>query len=161
VAVPGLSGVTTSGELSAILFFDFPAGGNLYVLWFDDNGDGSTDGSFTINNFLVSNDLTINPPGFSVQPPAQIDLIECKNLTITATVTGTPPISYQWRLNGGDIPSANSATFTIPRVSPLDAGNYTLFVQNDAGNAETTGTMVNVTRTTSRLSSSAPAPWPT
>lgn len=53
--------------------------------------------------------------------------------TFSVTSDGTPPLTYQWRKNGVDIPGATGAVFVIPSVQLSDAGKYTVRVSNPAG----------------------------
>ncbi|HXB01788.1 MAG TPA: chitobiase/beta-hexosaminidase C-terminal domain-containing protein [Opitutaceae bacterium] len=64
--------------------------------------------------------------------------------TITVTVTGTGPFSYQWKLNGVDIPGATSATLTLANVGLADAGSYTVFVSNLEGSATSNSVTLTV-----------------
>ncbi len=43
--------------------------------------------------------------------------------TFTVTATGTSPLSYQWSMNGVDIPGATGASFTTPVTQPSTAGS--------------------------------------
>ena len=45
------------------------------------------------------------------------------------------PLSYQWRLNGGNIVGATSATLTLTGVTTGQAGNYSCVVSNSAGDS--------------------------
>ena len=55
------------------------------------------------------------------------------NVTLCATVSGTPPIYYQWRLNGQNIPGATNFCYTIPEAQLANGGSYTVVVMNDLG----------------------------
>ncbi|MDB6122655.1 MAG: Legume lectin beta domain protein [Pedosphaera sp.] len=61
-------------------------------------------------------------------------------LTYSVYVTGTQPITYQWKFNGtnltdnGHISGAHSNVLTIAQVFASDAGTYQLFMTNSAGN---------------------------
>jgi hypothetical protein len=81
---------------------------------------------------------TSSAPVISTQP-ANISVNFGQPASFTATVTGTPPLTYQWRKDGLDIAGATSATLTI--VAPTAAGNYTVVVTNAAG-AVTSATAV-------------------
>jgi len=43
---------------------------------------------------------------------------------------GLPPLSYQWRFNGGNIAGATSSIFTKNNAQAIDAGSYTVTVSN-------------------------------
>jgi hypothetical protein len=51
------------------------------------------------------------------------------NVTFTVSVTSVePPILYQWRFNGVDIPGATSASYTVNDVQLDDEGNYSVAI---------------------------------
>jgi hypothetical protein len=43
---------------------------------------------------------------------------------------GLPPPQYRWRFNGAPIPGANARTFTLAAATSLDAGEYTVELDN-------------------------------
>jgi hypothetical protein len=47
--------------------------------------------------------------------------------------TGTLPLSYQWRLEGTDIPGATTSDYTRMNVQTNDLGHYSVLVTNVAG----------------------------
>jgi len=53
--------------------------------------------------------------------------------TFCATASGTPPIFYQWRLNGVNIPQATNACFTISAADVTNGGSYTVIIGNGLG----------------------------
>jgi len=54
--------------------------------------------------------------------------------TFTVTASGTPPLSYQWRLNGVDIPGATASSYTLDPVSLADhLTAYSVAVTNSVG----------------------------
>jgi pectin methylesterase-like acyl-CoA thioesterase len=55
------------------------------------------------------------------------------NVVFTVAATGVPNPTYQWFLNGTNLPNANSATLTIPSAALTDAGNYFVVVTTPAG----------------------------
>jgi hypothetical protein len=92
---------------------------------------------------LVSDDLgavssreavltVVDLPQFTTQPLSQRTKLG-SSLTLSVAVNGTPPWSYQWRLNGANIPGATNATYTIVSVRLEDSGSYTVVVANEAG----------------------------
>jgi hypothetical protein len=54
--------------------------------------------------------------------------------TFTISTSGTSP-NFQWRKNEIDIPNATSPSYTIPSVSPADAGSYDCVITNACGTA--------------------------
>ncbi len=53
--------------------------------------------------------------------------------SFVVSAAGTPPLAYQWRKNGADIPGATAATLTLNFVTAADAGNYSVVVRNAYG----------------------------
>jgi hypothetical protein len=53
--------------------------------------------------------------------------------TFCTTAAGTPPIAYQWRLNGFNIPGATNACYTVPEAQVRQGGTYTVVIGNDLG----------------------------
>lgn len=66
---------------------------------------------------------------FSQQPASQV-LCETDPLALSVVAVGAPPLSYQWRKNGIDIPSATNSTYNIPSTVPGDTGDYDCVVTN-------------------------------
>jgi hypothetical protein len=54
-------------------------------------------------------------------------------VTLGVGVTGNPPPTYQWRLNGVNIPGAVYATLTISNAQPASSGNYSVVAANVGG----------------------------
>jgi len=74
---------------------------------------------------------------------------ECGSpLTLAAVAAGTPPLTYQWFDNQTNlVTGATNATLTLANVSSSQAGNYTVQVANNFGNA-TASAAVTVSDTT-------------
>ena len=56
----------------------------------------------------------------------------CRNgsVTFNVVVSGTPPLTYQWKLNGVNIPGATSSSFTESQANSLTAGSYVCAVSS-------------------------------
>lgn len=82
----------------------------------------------------VDGSLTVfaNQPVINSTPNSQT-VTNGDPVTLIATASGTAPLHYQWRLNGGDVSGANATFLTIAAVSLADAGTYELVVSNVAG----------------------------
>jgi N-acetyl-anhydromuramyl-L-alanine amidase AmpD len=55
------------------------------------------------------------------------------DVAFTTMATGTPPLFYQWNLDGVAIPGATGDSYSRPNVQSADAGLYTVVVSNAAG----------------------------
>ena len=60
------------------------------------------------------------------------------------TAAGTPPLSYQWRLNGTNLAGATGTSLTLSNVQPALAGNYTVRVTNAFGSAISSNAVLTV-----------------
>ncbi|QAA77060.1 MAG: hypothetical protein BIP78_1294 [Candidatus Bipolaricaulis sibiricus] len=92
--------------------------------------------------------ITVHPASQTVQAGSAV--------TFAVTATGTPPLSYQWRKDGADIPGATAGTYAISSATAADAGTYTAVVTNACGAAVSTPAILAVTPT-----SVEPTPPPT
>ncbi len=87
--------------------------------------------------------LTPTPPSFDVQPQTQ-SVNNGASVTLSVTVSGTVPLTYQWKKNGVNISGATSSSYNIPVVDTTHAGSYTVFVSNEAGNATSNPAVLTV-----------------
>ena len=62
-------------------------------------------------------------------------------ITLSVSVNGTLPFTYQWSKNGVPIAGATSITYTIPTIVQTDTGSYTVTVTN-AGGSVTSGVIL-------------------
>src|SRR5439155_10343914 len=69
--------------------------------------------------------LQAQPISTKVQPGGSV--------TLCATATGTPPFTWQWRLNGANIPGAGDRCYTIENAQLANGGDYTVVVWNGLG----------------------------
>ena len=82
--------------------------------------------------------IPTNPPSITKQP---LDLASCPDSSpmLSATATGTPPLSYQWRkdganlVDGGNVVGSASNNLTLLNVSQSDSANYDVVIANAAG----------------------------
>ena len=65
-------------------------------------------------------------PVITEQPPLSVFANPGDSVTLSVQATGE--VVYIWRFNGFNIPQQNSATLTLPAVTPADAGSYSVFV---------------------------------
>src|SRR5262249_25656803 len=82
------------------------------------------------------------PAAFSKQPVNSINVNQGDVLTVSTTVIGTPPLSYQWYDNNGEVPGQTNATLVVNNIQ--DSDNYFLRVANAYGSIDSTPVSVNV-----------------
>ena len=78
------------------------------------------------------------PPSISALSASQI-INNGTTLILSPTVTGTRPLSYQWRFNGTNIPNAVSPSYVITNMQVARSGDYSLMVTGFCGTASSTG----------------------
>ncbi|MBI5385470.1 MAG: hypothetical protein HZA90_12395 [Verrucomicrobia bacterium] len=119
-----------------------PAGQVLVLRWLDFNDAGNDHG-------LALDDLTVTFPGVSVvtNPPAIAAEPQSRTnnagtaAAFSVTVTGTEPLSYQWRRDGvplsdgGNIVGSQNPTLTISSLVKADEAAFDVIVTNVAGGA--------------------------
>jgi hypothetical protein len=81
--------------------------------------------------------LTTQPAGASVPPGAHV--------LFSVSAGGTPPLTYQWRLDGTNVPGAQSSTLSLINVQPSDSGNYSVAVSNAVGGVVSANALLAVT----------------
>jgi hypothetical protein len=90
---------------------------------------------------------------FGVQLPVMPDAtIQPQTLTVTVgnpasfntTTYGSPPLSYQWLLNGTNTLDATNSTFALSNAFPVNAGLYAIIVTNVYGCVTSAPAMLTV-----------------
>jgi len=79
--------------------------------------------------------LTVNTvvaPSITTQPISTI-MTAGNGVTFSTVLSGTAPLSYQWRKDGAAIFGATSGSLTLTNVQANEAGSYTVVVSNAAG----------------------------
>ncbi|HTD85675.1 MAG TPA: immunoglobulin domain-containing protein, partial [Candidatus Binatia bacterium] len=100
----------------------------------------------------------LDPPTISQQPQSRTNLAG-STATFTVVAQGTPPISFQWYLNGTNaLAGATNATLTLTNVQKTQAGTYLVRVSNAAGVRDSTNAVLTVIEMDF---GDAPAPFPT
>jgi len=109
--------------------------GNYRVQLF--NGQGSLMSSNAVLTVIVF------PPSITVQPQSQ-SFLQGSSASFTLSVSGTPPLQYQWLFNGTDISGETNASCIIPAVFAGNAGNYSVVVTNSAGSVTSSNAVLSV-----------------
>ncbi|GEM_PF-1226663 len=94
----------------------------------------------------------VNPPSISVEPN-DVTVVEGVPVRLQVTAAGTPPLSYQWQLNGTNIDLLPNATnfvgidsnvLTILRVTASEVGRYRVVVTNLYGSVTSREAVVSI-----------------
>jgi len=81
----------------------------------------------------ASGKLTLGiPPSILFQPASQ-EVAMGMNAMFLVQVSGTPPFSYQWMLDGTNLFGANLEMFNLPDSIPQDSGKITVRIENAFG----------------------------
>ena len=80
--------------------------------------------------------LTVIDPAINTQPVSRSS-IAGDNANFFVSAAGTPGLTYQWRLNGGDLPTGTAATYNVLNVQSGNQGAYTVVVSNGNGGSIT------------------------
>lgn len=76
--------------------------------------------------------------------PASVTLESNDYLSLSPTITGTSPISFQWKKDGVNLAYATNAYFSKGNVTTADSGQYTLVATNLVGAVTSSPVMVTV-----------------
>ena len=94
--------------------------------------------------------LFIPPPPEIVSQPEAANVIEGNSVTLTVQVRGIGQLTYQWRLNGVNLPGATSSTAVVSSVTITNSGAYSVAVASPFGavNSDPAVVMVNAAELT-------------
>jgi hypothetical protein len=84
------------------------------------------------------------PPTFTLPPSSIYSTPEGLSVSMNATASGTPPLSYQWFFEGAPLPGSTNKSLTLSNVQPGNAGTYLLTVSNAYGKITSDGSTLNV-----------------
>jgi hypothetical protein len=122
-----------------------------------DNADTNA-GSYSVmvaNNYgSVYSDraiLSVVDPPMTTSSPFGETVPAGANLSLSVSVTGTPPLTFQWYNGGVPVATGTKPTLHLNNVTAANSGTYTVVVQNSAGAAATVVANVVVVSTVSQL----------
>ncbi|MFM2295463.1 MAG: hypothetical protein RLZZ350_1876 [Verrucomicrobiota bacterium] len=71
-------------------------------------------------------------PSITNQPSSVTNVVG-SNATFTVGVSGSAPLSYQWKFTTTALANATNATFTVTNAQATNVGNYSVVVTNNYG----------------------------
>ena len=77
--------------------------------------------------------VTVSQAPIIKSQPESIAAVAGQSIRFEVEASGLPPLAYQWRVNGFNIPGARLSQFSISNVQKADAGSYSVIVTDDAG----------------------------
>ena len=82
-----------------------------------------------LDEVSVDTSVVVTPPSIVRQPAAQTVPVG-GDAIFSVSVEGTPPMRYQWRLEGDDLEGENGSVLVLTNVQAWHAGAYTVTVDN-------------------------------
>jgi endonuclease/exonuclease/phosphatase family metal-dependent hydrolase len=101
--------------------------------------ENTDEGALNMDNLRVGTSFADVFSNGSGQPPAITSQSQNQTVTNGASVTfsvsvsGTPPLNFQWQCNGTNLPGAVSSNLTLTGVTFAQAGIYAVVVTNAVG----------------------------
>jgi hypothetical protein len=122
-----LNGAAIAGATNRDLTLDpvLPANGGEYSIVVGNSFGASTSDPWTLT-------VTAQPPVLLSQPASQ-SVLGGGTVVLAVSATGAPAPTYQWKLDGVDIPGATGPTLTISNTTVASAGIYKVVARNLAG----------------------------
>jgi hypothetical protein len=98
----------------------------------------------TVTSSVVT--LTVMQPPKITNQPTSVATTDGATVVFSAGVSGTPPFTYQWLLNGQPLTNLFNPTnvLELDNVSTNDAGSYQLVVSNAVGSAISSNAVLTV-----------------
>jgi hypothetical protein len=86
----------------------------------------------------------IGPPPSITQPPQSTNAIQGTAVILSVTAASPTAMTYQWHFYGRIIPGATNSSLTLANLQPVQAGPYSVSIQNAGGTAVSTSASVSV-----------------
>lgn len=87
--------------------------------------------------------FTPTAPTISFQPVGQTNVIG-STVSFSVTASGTPPLYYQWQLNGTNLPAATNSSLVLSNLALSEAGSYDVLISNYVGSITSNPALLDV-----------------
>ncbi|NBV21323.1 MAG: hypothetical protein EBS05_05300 [Proteobacteria bacterium] len=102
------------------------------LYWYVARIDGASKFITIVNQITNRVPVVAGAPSFTSAPQSVVTNAGA-TVVFSVSATGNPTLTYQWRLNGINIPGATSATLSLFAVQAANAGQYDCVVANSLG----------------------------
>jgi len=127
-------------------FHDITTGSNTWPsslsLFYATTGYDLCTGLGTPNGTNLINVLAPEP-GILTQPADQ-NTASGFTTSLSVSAVGSPPLNFQWQLNGTNLPGGTDSTLSFSPVQTNDSGNYTVIITNSYGAITSSVAVLNV-----------------
>lgn len=137
--------VDLSGETNSIL--------NLTNVQAGQAGSYSVVISNNAGNIVSSNALLTTVPFIITTNPASQAVVVSNPAAFAVTCESFLPLTYQWRLNGIELPGATNNPLVITSVGWGDRGDYSISISNSAGARTSSNALLRLSRRATTVSS--------
>lgn len=101
-------------------------------------------GAVTSNIASLAVSIPVSAPAITSQPVGRT-VAAGGSVTFTATASGVPAPTYQWKRNGSALAGATGSSYTRTNLTAANEGVYTVVATNSAGSATSNGAVLTVT----------------
>ncbi len=100
--------------------------------------------AFGVVTSIVAQLNVLAPPTILTQPVSTTVSVS-GSVTFSVSALGPPPLQFQWRKNGVNIPGATASTLTIANAQLDDGASYSVVVASPGGTLASNPAQLNVT----------------
>jgi T5SS/PEP-CTERM-associated repeat protein len=98
-----------------------------------------------LQSFVIPSNASPVAPIITASPGSQLVAVgSAANFAVSISITSSPPIFYQWRFHGTNIPGALQPSYQRAGVQLSDAGAYDVVVSNGGGAVTSTVAVLTV-----------------
>jgi len=101
------------------------------------------DGGVTSRGFLLTVRQVVLPPFITTQPQ-NLTVTNGASVSFSVIANGTPPIAYQWKIDGANMLGQTNAVLSMASVGVAQAARYTVAVSNSGGEVISAGALLRV-----------------
>jgi hypothetical protein len=133
---PGTRHIYSNSTGSPVIMMDRGNGVVVYLGWdwYDAAPRGVQNGGWltVLQSALLQDREAARPPLVIAHPQSQT-VVAGTNATFQVLVSGSLPLSYQWRFEGTNLPHATNSSYSLTNITIENQGNYSVLITNSAG----------------------------